>query len=441
MARTLDVRVLRFQNQPSSEEPAMLTRDLLLAGRWDDARVVFEAAIERDPTDADLLQTGGELFMERGDFVWAKRLLVLAAKRSEGWASPWLALARVLLATRDFERAEAVLERCWELAPDAPETWALDERLSTESSLERRMRAFLANPSFDDPAMLANALIAAGREEAALHVLNRGLEAVPEDVDALFVRARLHEVRGELGKARSDLARATGTDGSWATAWEALEDVCRQTGDHDAARRAESSARDIRERDAQLAELDHALLLGAAEILATDFQTLAEPPPGSERFDAERFDAAAFAPVPSPPSVALELPSIEVGTDMATETANDAAITLATDAELDDLFPTYSQVHQSLPLPVPVAADTLCDAGDMEVTFSPDTLIGHPAPEPMPQPLTPTAEPHRGLRGASAGRKPYVPPSPGELRPSLAPAADDTPIDTPKRRPGRSWAR
>ncbi len=422
--RALDVRVLRFQNQPNTEEPAMLTRDLLLAGRMDDARAVFETAIERDPRDADLLLTGGELFLERGDFVWAKRLLILAAKRSEGWASPWLALARVLLATRDIGRAEAVLERCWELAPSAPETWALDERLSSESALERRMRAFLANPTRDDPAMLANALIAAERENEALQVLDRGLETYPDDVDALFVRARLHEVRGELEQARADLSRATGSDGSWATAWEALEDVCRRTGDHAAARKAESSARHFRERNAALAELDRSFLVGAAEVLTHDFDTLAE--------SADAPSAEGFAPIP-------------LVTRKQDESALPFEAQVAQGVPVDeepDLFPTYSQVHETLPPPA-MAADTLNDAapkplpeGAFDIFIGdltkPDTLVGHPAP-----PVE-----HRGLRGAASGRKPYVPPSPSQLRPSEAPPEDPTErVTVPMRKPGRSWAR
>lgn len=401
----------------------MLTRDLLAAGRMDDARAVFEAAIERDPRDADLLLTGGELFLERGDFVWAKRLLILAAKRSEGWASPWLALARVLLATHDLGRAELVLERCWELAPGAPETWALDERLSNESALERRMRAFLTSPDQDDPAMLANALIAAERENDAMAVLDAGLAVYPDDVDALFVRARLHEVRGELERAREDLSRATGADGSWATAWEALEDVARRSGDHVTARKAESSARHFRERNAALAELDKAFLVGAAEILTTDFESL-----------AERAEAIAegFAPVPAAARVA------EPALPFEAEVARGVPI-----EDEGDLFPTYSEVHETLPPPACAAdaEDTLNDAmgepvpdafdifiGDLA---KPDTLVGLPAPAPE----------SRGLRGAESGRKPYVPPSPALLRPSDAPEEDSTErVTVPLRKPGRSWA-
>jgi len=408
----------------------MLTRDLLLAGRMDDARAVFEAAIERDPRDADLLLTGGELFLERGDFVWAKRLLILAAKRSEGWASPWLALARVLLATRDLSRAEAVLERCWELAPGAPETWALDERLSNESALERRTRAFLADPTRDDPAMLANALLAAERESAAMEVLDRGLETFPDDVDALFVRARLHEVRGELEEARADLSRATGTDQSWATAWEALEDVCRRSGDHAAARKAESSARHVRERDANLADLDRAFMVGAAEILTVDLGTLTET--------ADAPSAEGFAPVPG----SVHEDELPFEAQVARGVPVDTGL---------DLFPTYSQIHESLPPPAP-APDTLSEAtagndprtevlaegssgfdlfiGDLS---EPDTLVGLPAPAERPS---------RGLRGAASGRKPYVPPAPSQLRPSDAPPEEvEERVTVPIRRAGRGWAR
>lgn len=396
----------------------MLTRDLLVAGRLDDARAIFEVAIERDPADADLLLTGGELFCERGDFVWAKRLLILAAKRSEGWASPWLALARVLMATRDLDRAEAVLERCWELAPDAPETWALDERLSGESALARRMSAFLRDPDCDDPAMLANALLAAGREEDAMEVLDHGLRAYPDDVDALFVRARLHEVRGELAEARSDLSRATGSDGSWATAWEALEDVCRRSGDHAAARRAESSARHYRERNQNLEDLDRAFLVGAAELLTVDFETLCEAP-----------RADGFAPVPA--HAAADDDVLPFEDEVATGVPVDG----------DDLFPTYSFVHETLPPPA-MASDTLgdlCDHGEVDEPTSegfgaylgetPDTLVGHPAPSRT-----------RGLRGAEAGKRPYVPPSPSDLRPSAAPE-DTEQVTVPARAASRRWAR
>ncbi len=462
--RALDVRLLRFQNRPDAEEPAMLTRDLLAAGHLDDARWVFEHAIEREPDDLDLLLSGGELFLERGDFDWAKRLLILAAHRSQDWASPWLALARVLMATRDLDRAEAVLERCWELAPDAPETWALDERLSGESALERRTQTFLRDPCQDDPAMLANALIAAEREDEALRVLDRGLEVFPDDVDALFVRARLHEVRGELKAARADLARATGSDQSWATAWEALEDVCRRTGDHAAARRAEASARSVRERRGLLADLDNAFLVGAAEILTHDLATLHEEVPPSE-----------FAPVPSLPAPATSpaelatvfdvtidaIPdAITIDTSILDELAEAAAVPfedevtreIPTKARADgaghdgaghpgadlqevaeagadeDLFPTYQRVHETLPPP---------PRGTV------DTLVGLAAPifprldEPE---LDAAATGERGLRGTDQGRKPYVPPAPSQLRPR---GTGDEVAAEPGvvRRSSRSWAR
>lgn len=243
--RKLTRRVLRQQNQGEVDDPAMLVLDLLNAGRLADATLVFESASDADLDDPDLLFVGASVARANHDPITARALLVTAARKAPLWVAPLVGLAELLADAGDWARAWSTLERCESIDPANEAARELRDQLGPACRLDSRRRAFLESPDQDDGAMLANALVAAGRTDEALDVLERALEHDPEDADVLFVQGNLLNLRGETARARQSFRRVTQVDAGWAEAWEAIADVIDEEGDIAGAERLRAHAATI----------------------------------------------------------------------------------------------------------------------------------------------------------------------------------------------------
>ncbi len=260
--RALTWRLLRHQNVGESEEPVMLAQELMDTGRMMDARLVCVTALQQDPTDVDLLMTGADVAEGLGELLDARTLLVRAARLLPDWPEPMWRLARLLLRTGDLDRAWYAVAKCKEMEPDCPRVEQLHQQIEAAHRLTLRMRRYQEDPSVDDGAMLANALVAEGRSEEALSVLTLALSEDPEDTDALFVKGNLLRAQGNQTEAREAMRKVTQLASGWVEAWEVMADVLEELGDEEHAERLRAHAATI--------EVDPLMLVDMAVLAGVD---------------------------------------------------------------------------------------------------------------------------------------------------------------------------
>ena len=260
----LNLRVLRFRSDPGRDEPAMLAHELVRDGRFAEAVELTAAALERDPHDPDLLLTHGVSLAHVGELSTAQLALMRAAEAEPDWAEPWRHLAEVLMTRGKLERALQVAERGLAIEPD-------DEaltRVQRAAGLLLRAQRYVREGGDEEPAMLAQALLAAGDVELAFEVTRAALTEEVDDEDLLVVHARAAIALGDLEEARSVLETATFTAPDWVEGWRLLAEVYERRGELDRAREAAEEGLEIDPGHAPLAALA-ARIEASAETLVT----------------------------------------------------------------------------------------------------------------------------------------------------------------------------
>ncbi|HJK92659.1 MAG TPA: hypothetical protein RMH26_18160, partial [Polyangiaceae bacterium LLY-WYZ-15_(1-7)] len=117
----LDARLLRFRNDPRSDDPMPLARELLEAGRAAEALEVAAARLRADPRDADALVLAGRAYLGRDELLRAQKTLLQAARQAPNRPEPYRWLGEVLLKRGDPERAQKVLARARGLGASGPD--------------------------------------------------------------------------------------------------------------------------------------------------------------------------------------------------------------------------------------------------------------------------------------------------------------------------------
>lgn len=217
----LNLRVLRFRSQPDREEPALLAQALLDSGQFEDALQLTSDALARDPSDAELWLGHGVALARLGRVPEAQRAIMKAANAEPEWAEPWRHLAEILLRRERPEQALAVADRALELQPDDEQLRALRR----SAALSVRVRRFTQRPADEEPAMLAQELIASGRVDDAFEVTRTALVSEVDDVDLLMTHARAARARGELEEALGALSTASFEAPDWSAIWRELAEV------------------------------------------------------------------------------------------------------------------------------------------------------------------------------------------------------------------------
>ena len=264
-AHRLNLRVLRYRNDPARDEPVMLAQELITEGRFDEAIDLTATSLEGDPFDADLLLTHGLALRGSGRLNTAQLALTKAAKADPDWSEPWRHLAEVLQARGRITQAYAVAERGLELDPFDAELRKIYEL----GELEMRAVRFIdGERSADDPAMLATALLAKGRADTAFEVTRSALMEEIDDEDLLFAHARAAHSRGDVDEAINALEMAVFEAPDFADAWRMLALLYEERGEPDRAREAAATGVRSAPGDRELHAL-HARLDGLGETLVT----------------------------------------------------------------------------------------------------------------------------------------------------------------------------
>ena len=195
-------------------------------------------ALAQDPSDPELWFEHGVALARAGRIAEAQRALVRAAEMAPDWVEPWRHLAEVLLRRERPERALSVVERALAIEPD-------DEGLAAlrrSASLSARVRRFARRPENEEPAMLAQELIAEGRADDAFEVTRTALVAELDDVDLLVTHARAARARGDLEEAENALSTASFEAPEWPALWKLLAEVRSELGRLDDALSAATRA-------------------------------------------------------------------------------------------------------------------------------------------------------------------------------------------------------
>lgn len=236
----LNLRVLRYRSDPGRDEPVTIAQELISQRRFGEAVDLSEKSLEKDPTDVDLLLTYAVALRESGHLNTAQLALTRAAKAEPDWVEPWRMLAEVLFTRGKFARALQVAERALTLDPK-------DERLAhirRVGALEARARRYLdGDQDADDPAMLAQELLAVDRVEVAFEVTRSALLDDVDDEDLLVTHARAARALGDLDEAISALHMASYEAPDYAEIWRLLAITYEERGQPDRAR--ESAARGV----------------------------------------------------------------------------------------------------------------------------------------------------------------------------------------------------
>ncbi|MBI2381474.1 MAG: tetratricopeptide repeat protein [Gammaproteobacteria bacterium] len=145
----------------------------------------------------DLLVAELDLLRDAGELPEARRLLAEAHKEFPGNVQLLLAEAQVASLEEDFDLTRK----------------ALEQALAQVDSPGLRKQLILAG---------SEVLRGGGQTEAALSLINRGLDGQPKDVDLLYARAILAESLGQSGRSEQDLRAILAQEPDNATALNAL---------------------------------------------------------------------------------------------------------------------------------------------------------------------------------------------------------------------------
>lgn len=193
----------------------------LMAGERELALGRFRRAAELDPSLSDAFRNIGLVYLRHRRFVEAQaaleRALSLASSddqaASGGTARTWELLARVHEGRQQWAPAMAAYTRAIEGAPDRAVLYhnlaVLNERTGSQVEAERLYRGALArDPSLlDTRHALGHLLLAAGRAQEAVVLIESVVAARPEDVEALINLAMAYQHLGRTADARSTYQR------------------------------------------------------------------------------------------------------------------------------------------------------------------------------------------------------------------------------------------
>jgi len=434
--RGLDVRLVRFYNRADAEEPAMLAEDLLAAGRCLEAVQVVEIGLEIDSSDAEIMVTGARAWLEEGAIDRAQLLLTRAASAEPAWSEPWKRLGELLLERGRFDKAARILERARALEPADPQLDGAWRRAERRQGIDARLSRFERTPDREEPVMLAKDLLREGRVEDARRVTRRALEIDAEDGELWLAHAQVCAAMGDRAAERQSLAEATAADPGWVEAWHRWLGALMEDEQVEDARESVMRALEHHPTDSKLV----CLRMQIEEMLDCDDEPEVSVEPVVEAAPAIIEVPAA---VEEPVVVVADLePAEEAAAHVEPEppSAEDASAD-DTWADLELVLPAVRIKRRAPEAPAVVAQPPVVVAGQRPSAFDDDpeldallsqleretivpsfrdTLPGIAAPctEDAPYAFG-VFRPRRdnGLR-ATAGRRPYYPPSPTELYPS-----------------------
>lgn len=195
------------------------------AERWELAVWNYEAALAREPENAEAARMLGELLLRRGEFARAEPLLARAARRNPNDTAMAAACAEALVGQGKFGNALAVLEKSLKLKPnDFRLRLTLAKALAGSGKKEAAEKEFNAaaelTPTSPDPQLgLARLKLAGGDEKAAADCYRRArdLGAGPDTELEPKLGKKLAEQR-ELAEFMSKAAAEAAKNGDWTSA-------------------------------------------------------------------------------------------------------------------------------------------------------------------------------------------------------------------------------
>ena len=224
------------------------------AGRAAAAAEAFRQGVRLEPYAVDLRLGLGRASVAQSDLKGALGQFRRATQLAPRLATAWLAYGRLVLQAGLPDRALAAADRVLAQAPrtDGARSLAAEAALAL-GQLDRAIaEAEARKPGAPGRALLlAEALRARGRREAAVDVLSRHLTTDPNDGVARLTRGQMRQSTGDAAGAEADLRGALTDAPTSGTAARALAYGTRLAADDPAvaAMRAALARRDLRPED------------------------------------------------------------------------------------------------------------------------------------------------------------------------------------------------
>lgn len=184
------------------------------SGRWEDARVSLEHALELDPNHAPARTAYGYLIHQSGDLPRAAQILRTALRADPDFSPALITLARVQVELGDVDEALRLATSAAEISPDEPVVQATLGRVFlaqghydfAERCYRNALDAAPENAEFE--AGLAIVLYAAGRHREAEPWLRRALARGARDIRVVLGLAGILQRAGRPAEAREVLEQA-----------------------------------------------------------------------------------------------------------------------------------------------------------------------------------------------------------------------------------------
>ena len=238
--------------QPRPEERIVAARGLSLralnaseGGKWEEAKTLFEEALETCSIDVQTRRRYAEALWEHGDREAALAQMHEAVRLSAHTPALLVAYGRMLLETHEVERANRVCRQAVERAPQMAEALALlgDIYVSQgklEEALEVYHRALRVRPEFPQ-VRLAVARIDLLRDRplrclATLSELQRDLPQGREPDEALWLEGLALKSLGRYHDAVERFAALEERGAGGTELGRELADALWRAGEHDASR-------------------------------------------------------------------------------------------------------------------------------------------------------------------------------------------------------------
>lgn len=187
------------------------------ASMRDRALAQFEAVLEQDPWNQEALQLAADLHFQNGQYQKAVDLFRRLRQASPGSIKGYYFEAQALVELNQIDEAVEILERGLELRDDVPEYVLLLAGLyRTRGDLEAAERVYRrALAHGPDPRLnegLARTLVALGRGDESIPILERLSQIHPNQPDLKLDLARAFRQGRQLGKAAAVLEEMLAAD-------------------------------------------------------------------------------------------------------------------------------------------------------------------------------------------------------------------------------------
>ncbi len=231
-----------------TETKIMLSRLMVIQGKFDEALNHLNSALENDPESGEAWATLSGIHLAQGNYIDARNYAEKAILFLPDQVDGYLNLANALIQIGQIDDALLASSKAAELAPDSAQAFGLMglayERLANwEKSLNANTKAISLDPMFSSAyAGLIRTHCATGNLVAAEQILNQALKNQPDDAGLHCVAGALHVQKKDATTAETFYREALRLKPELVQAWVDLGNLLQNQGRHEEAEKCYAEA-------------------------------------------------------------------------------------------------------------------------------------------------------------------------------------------------------